>query len=147
METVHSDHRRLDERSLTMHELIAAKVEADPALLDTARDNVRRWRTSDGSPKLALVEWEQILDRPVNQVARFLAERSEHATRLRQSSPFAGFLTEVERRTVYEKYTTGTYHPCHEPNLGCSQAIQAQNMKLSPEALASGSRRVSTRPL
>jgi hypothetical protein len=104
MQTVHSDHSRLDERSLAMHQLIAAKVQADPALLDKARANVRRWQASDGSPKLALAEWEQILDGPVNQVAQFLAERSEHATRLRQSSPFAGILTEAERRTIYQSY-------------------------------------------
>ena len=109
MEPVYSDHSRLDERSLAMHQLIAAKVQADPALLDRARQNVRRWQASDGSPKLALAEWEQILDGPINQVAQFLAERSERATRLRQSSPFAGILTEAERRTIYQKYSTPTY--------------------------------------
>jgi hypothetical protein len=118
MQTVYSDHSRLDERSLAMHQLIAAKVQADPALLDKARENVRRWQASDGSPKLALAEWEQILDGPSNQVAQFLAERSERATRLRQSSPFAGILTEAERRTIYESYSTRTYHPRSEPNLG-----------------------------
>jgi hypothetical protein len=96
MPTVHGDHSRLDERSLAMHQLIAANVQADPALLDKARENVRRWQASEGSPKLALAEWEQILNGPVNQVAQFLAER---ATRLRQSSPFAGILT------VYESYS------------------------------------------
>jgi len=117
MQTVHSDHSRLDERSLAMHRLVAAKVQADPALLDKARENVRRWQESDGSPKLALAEWEQILGGPVNQVAAFLAERSERATRLRQSSPFAGILTEAERRAIYESYSTRTYHPRGEPNL------------------------------
>jgi len=118
MQTIHSDHSRLDERSLAMHQLIAAKVQADPALLDKARENVRRWRARDGSPNLALAEWEQILNSPVNQVAQFLAERSERATRLRQSSPFAGILSEAERRTIYESYSTRTYHPRGEPNLG-----------------------------
>jgi hypothetical protein len=50
MQTVHSDHSRLDERSLAMHRLVAAKVQADPALLEKARQNVRRWQESDGSP-------------------------------------------------------------------------------------------------
>jgi hypothetical protein len=118
MQTAQSDHSRLDERSLAMHHLIAAKVQADPALLDKARENVRRWRGRDGSPNLALAEWEQILNSPVNQVVQFLAERSERATRLRQSSPFAGILSEAERRTIYESYSTRTYHPRGEPNLG-----------------------------
>jgi len=118
MQTVRSDHSHLDERSLAMHRLIAAKVQADPTLLDRARENLRRWQASDGSPKLALAEWEQILSGPVNQVAQFLTECSEHATRLRQSSPFAGILTETERRAIYESYSTRTYHSRREPNLG-----------------------------
>jgi hypothetical protein len=118
MQTVYSDHVRLDERSLALHKLIARKVRADPAVLDKARENVRRWQQSDGSPGLALAEWERILRGPVNQVAKFLAERSERATRLRQSSPFAGILTDAERRAIYESYSARAYHPRGEPNLG-----------------------------
>ncbi len=102
MQTAYSDHSRLDERSLAMHRLVAEKVQANPALLDKARDNLRRWQQIDGSPKLTLVEWEQILSGPADQVTQFLTERSERATRLRQSSPFAGLLTEAERKAIYE---------------------------------------------
>jgi hypothetical protein len=105
MPSVHSDHSRLDQRNLAMHRLIAAKGQATPALLDKARENVRRWQASKGSPKLALAEWGQNLNGPVNQLAQLLTERSERATRLRQSSPFAGILTEPERRTIYESYS------------------------------------------
>jgi hypothetical protein len=118
VEPIYSDHSRVDERSLAMHRLIAAKVQADPALLDKARENVCRWRANEGSPKPALAEWEQILSGPINRVAQFLAERSERATRLRQSSPFAGILTDVERRAIYESYSTRTYHPGRQSDLG-----------------------------
>lgn len=117
MELVSSDHRRLDERSLALHRLVAWKVLADPALLDQARETMRRWQTMEGSPSLALSEWESILSGPVDQVAEFLMEPSERATRLRQSSPFCGILTEAERRAVYESYSTRTYHPGCQPNL------------------------------
>ena len=106
MQIVHSDHNRLDERSLAMHRPVTAKVQADPALLDDARENARRWQASDGRPKLALAEWEHILEGPVSQITQFIAERSERATRLRQSSWLAGILTEAERRTIYETYGT-----------------------------------------
>lgn len=89
---------------------------ADPDLLDKARENVRRWQAANGSPSLALTEWEHILAGPVEQVTALLVERSEHATRLRQSSPFAGILTEAERKAIYESYTTRTYHPGGQPN-------------------------------
>lgn len=118
MEPIDSDHRRLDERSLALHRLVAERVLADPALLDRARANVRRWQESRGSPSFALAEWEQILSGPVGQVARFLVERSDKATRLRQSSPFTGILTEAERLAVYESHSTRTYHPRRERNLG-----------------------------
>lgn len=118
MQTVESDHSRLEERSLAMHRLIAEKVQADPALLNKARDNLRRWQESEGSPRLALAEWEQLLDGPLGQVMQFITERSEHARRLRQSSPFAGILTPTERRAIYESYSTRTYHPGCQPNLG-----------------------------
>lgn len=118
MKPVHSDHSRLDERSLALHQLVARKVLADPALLKKAQENLRRWQTLDGSPSLALSEWADILSGPVDQVARFLAEPSERAIRLRQSSPFAGILTETERQAIYESYSTGTYHPRGEPHLG-----------------------------
>jgi hypothetical protein len=59
-------------RSLAMHRLIAEKVRADPALLDKARENLRRWQKGEGSPSLTLVEWENILSGPVAQVAQFL---------------------------------------------------------------------------
>lgn len=118
MEALGSDHSRLDERSLALHQLVARKVLADPALLDTARATLRRWRESDGLPLPALAEWGRILDGPVDQVARFLTDRSERATRLRQSSPFCGILTEAERKAIYESYSARTYHPRRQPDCG-----------------------------
>lgn len=118
MEPVYSDHSRLDERSLALHQLVARKLLADPLLLDRARANVRRWQESHGSPSLALAEWEQILTGPVDEIAGLLVERSEMATRLRQSTPFTGILTEPERLAIYESYSTRTYHPGRQPNIG-----------------------------
>jgi hypothetical protein len=39
-------------------------------------------------------------------LANFLRSRSEEATRMRQSSPFVGILTEDERSMVMRKYAT-----------------------------------------
>src|SRR5882762_3164275 len=106
MEILSSDHGRLDERSLALHELVARKLQAAPALLDKARDNLRRWQQANGNSSPALAEWEEILSSPVGQVVSLLVERSQRATRLRQSSPFCGILTEPERRAIYESYAT-----------------------------------------
>jgi hypothetical protein len=63
LETVHSDHSRLDERSLAMH-LSPRRGQADPSLLDRARENARRWEPSDGSPKLALASGSRFSTAP-----------------------------------------------------------------------------------
>ncbi len=118
MKRPYSDHNRLDARSLALHELVARKIEAAPALLDKARANLRRWQETSGSPSLAFAEWEHILDNPIDQVLAVLVERSERATRLRQSSPFCGILTEAQRRAIYESYSTRAHHPRSEPNFG-----------------------------
>ncbi len=44
MEPIHRDHSRINARSLAMHRLVAQKVRANPALLDKARENLRRWQ-------------------------------------------------------------------------------------------------------
>jgi hypothetical protein len=102
MEPIYCDHARLDERSLALHQLVAKKLLADPILVERARANGRRWQKSHGRLSLALAEWEQILTGPGDEIARFLMERSETATRLRQSTPFTGILTEPERLAIYE---------------------------------------------
>jgi hypothetical protein len=118
MQSIYSDHSRLDERSLALHQRVAEKMLDDPTLLERARGNVRRWQENPDSLSLALVEWEQILTGTTDQVARFLVERSEKATRLRQSSPFTGILSEPERLAIYLSYSTRTYHPGRQSNLG-----------------------------
>ncbi len=118
MDTVLSDHIRIDERSLALHEVVARKLMASPVLLNTARENLRRWRQGDGRFAPAFAEWDRILAGAVDDVAALLVERSARATRLRQSSPFAGILTEEERRAVYESYSTRTYHSRGESDFG-----------------------------
>jgi hypothetical protein len=118
MDPIFSDHSRVNERSLAMHRLVAEKLRADPALLGRAMENLHRWQKTEGSPSLTFAEWEGILGGPATQVAQFLEERSERATRLRQSSPFAGILTDAERQAIYESYSTRTYYLGREPSLG-----------------------------
>jgi hypothetical protein len=102
-----TDHARLDARSLAYHTLIAEKVRADPALLDHARDNLRRWKgrfKEQGAYMLVFDEWQAILNGPIEGLLRVLTDPSERATRLRQSSPFPGVLTDEERHGIFEQY-------------------------------------------
>ena len=96
-------HQWIDERSLALHQAVAAKLEAHPQLLDLARQNVERW-SSHGSTA-AVRDWRAILDSSsLSDVVALLQSPSEEAARLRQSSPFAGVLTTEERRAIMAAY-------------------------------------------
>jgi hypothetical protein len=103
-QTPWSNHRLLDVRSLALHAVVARKIERDPRLLEKARRNLDRWRRARGGEPGALAEWRAILGRPWREVAALLVDPGENATRLRQSSPFAGVLTRQERRRIYEAF-------------------------------------------
>jgi len=96
-------HQWIKQRSLALHEAVAATLEAHPQLLDVARRNLERWLQRN--PATALHEWRRILDStPLAEVVALLCSSSEQATRLRQTSPFAGLLTTEERRAIMAAY-------------------------------------------
>lgn len=101
----YSSHRLLEARSLAMHAVIARKIERDPALLEIARSNLKRWSAQRNSTAVAwLDEWRELLNQPWHAVAALITEPSENAARLRQSSPFAGILSNQERWRIYEAF-------------------------------------------
>jgi hypothetical protein len=101
----YSSHRLLEARSLAMHAVIARKIERDPTLLAIAHRNMERWsgRWKDGPPAW-LKEWQEVLKQPWQRIAAIITEPSEHGARVRQSSPFAGVLTNKERWRIYEAF-------------------------------------------
>lgn len=88
-----------------MHAVIARKIERNPELLEIARRNIARWSNQRNSAELPwLKEWRDILKQPWQSIAALITEPSENAARLRQSSPFAGILTNQERWRIYEAF-------------------------------------------
>jgi len=98
-------HAQIEERSIVLHRVIAQRVSENPALLDVARANLRRWVSQDGE-RLYWTEWERILAGPLETILVFMVSPNETARRLRQSSPFCGILTPRERWKIYESFTT-----------------------------------------
>lgn len=98
-------HRVLEARSLAMHCLAAQKVQRNPALLKNVRRTLAAWRSRYGAeaPR-ALDEWKVILDRSWPEIAAFITDPGERASRLRQSTPFAGVLSAGERKRVYAAF-------------------------------------------
>ena len=95
-------HPEIDQRTLERTRLIVANVDADPTLIEVAVENLRRWiaRTS-GAANACDVEWARLLaEKPWREFREMLLKGSDEHQRLRSSSPFAGVLTEEERRPV-----------------------------------------------
>src|SRR5436190_12931000 len=92
-------HDWVDERSLALRTAIAQKIRRNPALLDVARANLERWKkTLSDEVKSVFAGWEAMIrDWPLEALLNFVTEKSEHADRMRQSSPFSGILTAAER--------------------------------------------------
>jgi hypothetical protein len=97
-------HAQIEERSILLHRIIAQRVSENPALLEVARANLRRWVGQDGE-RLYWTEWEKILEGPLESILAFLVSPKETARRLRQSSPFCGILSPRERWKIYESFT------------------------------------------
>jgi hypothetical protein len=96
-------HEWIDQRSLALHEAVAAKLEADAQLVEIARANLQRWLSTSRNP--ALLEWRRLLDTlPQPELLSLLRSRGDDAARLRQSSPFAGLLTPRERQAILDRH-------------------------------------------
>lgn len=94
-------HRTAERRSLAYHRVVARQLRR-PAV-DDALHLVRKWREQRKIDERYASRWEEVLRRPVSEVARIISEDSASAGDLRQSSPFAGMLSEAERRRVLEE--------------------------------------------
>lgn len=91
---------RDQERSLWLHCAVAGKLTRDPeGVLARARTNLDRLRQvhAGGRSSPWLTRWAAVLDRGATAVLDVLTSRDEAAVALRQTSPFAGVLTERER--------------------------------------------------
>jgi hypothetical protein len=92
-------HRINDEISLTLAKRIAADLPHRPDWLQHAKDNLTRWsRQNADAPGLLRCyrEWQEILNRPLDQIISTMLAETDDGQRLRQSSPFAGALSPRE---------------------------------------------------
>lgn len=96
-------HRLGEERSLSYHQAIAERLERQPEVLALARRRVEKWLRAEGEPPFYARKWAEVLDQEIPRIAAFLVERSELATELRQSSPFAGALRPHERCRLWRE--------------------------------------------
>lgn len=90
-------HQQIDRRSLELARAIVARIDSDPERrgLERARQTCARWLGSAPAP--ALEEWSGLLSGDWAGIRLMLLDESEEGQRLRQSSPFTGVLSPLER--------------------------------------------------
>jgi excisionase family DNA binding protein len=91
-------HRTAELQALAYHRLVAERL--DERFVEDARRRLRRWRAEGRIDPRWGDEWERILASPPSSIARAIGADSPRARALRQTSPFAGALTEQERRAL-----------------------------------------------
>lgn len=96
-------HRLGEERSVAYHRVVAERLRSQPEILEKARQRVQTWLAASAEPPFYARKWAEILEGDVPSIAAFLVERSELATELRQSTPFAGALQPQERWRVWRE--------------------------------------------
>jgi hypothetical protein len=80
-------------------------VSADPALVGRGLVSIERWLGSRfPTVRPVLLEGRELLEGPRERWGETLLSTDERATRLRQSSPFAGVLTEAERNAILKRF-------------------------------------------
>ena len=74
-----------------MDAVVAGRLRERPELIQRAKHNdPRELSTCSPRSRPVLLEWQQILNGPLDEILELLRSTSENAVRLRQSSPFAG---------------------------------------------------------
>jgi hypothetical protein len=99
--TTRSGHDRPRARSHAYHAAVAKKL--NKATVDEARHVLFRWREQGRIDDRYADSWERVLDRPMGEIRKTLLDKSRAGDDLRQNSPFAGLLSEPERRRILQE--------------------------------------------
>lgn len=94
-------------KSLWLHQAVAGSLVTDPDdVLGRARENLDRLlRQHRGTmTEVWLRRWQQKINEGVGPVLRALTSEDPEAVELRQNSPFAGVLSQPQRRKVLESF-------------------------------------------
>ena len=96
-------HRRPELISLAYHRLLAERLTDE--LVERSRQQLHRWSKTGKLDPRWLRSWEDVLSRSTREIAETISDDTIELAQLRQSSPFAGLLSEPERRRIVETVT------------------------------------------
>jgi hypothetical protein len=96
-------HRTAELRSLAYHTAVARRLHR--GMVDDARRLIWVWLDQGNIDPRHAEQWERVLAQPIGEVRRLITEDSDRGRDLRQNSPFAGVLSEAERRAILQRST------------------------------------------
>jgi hypothetical protein len=91
-------HRTAELQALAYHRLVAERL--DDHVLEQARRRLDQWKGMGRIHSRWSEQWESILSRSLDEIKEAISADTPEARQLRQTSPFAGMLTEQERRLL-----------------------------------------------
>lgn len=96
-------------RSLWLAHAVAARLVENPvAVIGRARRNLERMLASSarGASRVWLKQWGGLLEGSIESILEALTSRSPRSRELRQNTPFAGILSEEQRRAVLQAFSS-----------------------------------------
>ena len=96
-------HRTAERRSLGYHRVVADRLSEQ--LVREARRRIEALREAGRIHQRYARRWDELLARPIPEIAEAISSDTQKGRDLRQSSPFAGVLNEQERREIIEAVT------------------------------------------
>jgi hypothetical protein len=92
------EHRPPQLRALAYHRALGKRLTAQ--MVADARQILAAWELEGRIDPIYASQWRELLSKPVAEIRRQLGADTPQMADLRQSSPFAGMLSERERRAV-----------------------------------------------
>lgn len=92
-------HGRSLARALAYHQAVARKLNRPMA--DQALHRIWEWESQGRTDREYGRRWEELLRRPLREIRLQITAKGPEADDLRQNSPFAGALSEPERRRIF----------------------------------------------
>ena len=92
---------RGEQKSLALHQSLAAKVRADPSLLRVVKDRLHWLRSKNPASGPYYDRWLQLIDGDLEQLLATMTSDSELSCALRQESPFVDLVDQKERARIY----------------------------------------------
>jgi hypothetical protein len=94
---------RAEHKSLALHRSLAAKLQAEPQSIATARRRLNWLRMKNPAAARYYDEWDALLDGDIERLIAVMTDASSHACALRQENPFVDLVDQRERARIYRE--------------------------------------------